>query len=35
MHYRTEVDVAQRRVMHRTTIKGEAPIAPGGNASTA
>jgi len=28
MHYRTEVDVTQRRVMHRTTIKGEAPIAP-------
>jgi taurine dioxygenase len=30
MHYRTEVDVNQRRVMHRTTIKGEAPIAPWG-----
>jgi taurine dioxygenase len=28
MHYRTEVDVTQRRVMHRTTIKGEAPVAP-------
>lgn len=28
MHYRTEVDTTQRRVMHRTTIKGEAPIAP-------
>jgi taurine dioxygenase len=28
MHYRTEIDVAQRRVMHRTTIKGEAPVAP-------
>jgi taurine dioxygenase len=28
MHYRTEVDVTQRRVMHRTTIKGEAPTAP-------
>jgi len=28
MHYRTEVDVNQRRVMHRTTIKGEPPIAP-------
>ena len=28
MHYRTEVDTAQRRVMHRTTIKGETPIAP-------
>ena len=28
MHYRTEVDTKQRRVMHRTTIKGEAPIAP-------
>ena len=27
MHYRTEIDVRQRRVMHRTTIKGEAPIA--------
>jgi taurine dioxygenase len=23
MHYRTEIDVTQRRVMHRTTIKGE------------
>ena len=23
MHYRTEIDVAQRRIMHRTTIKGE------------
>ena len=28
MHYRTEIDVRQRRVMHRTTIKGEPPIAP-------
>jgi alpha-ketoglutarate-dependent taurine dioxygenase len=28
MHYRTEVDTAQRRVMHRTTIKGEPPVAP-------
>jgi len=28
MHYRTEIDVAQRRVLHRTTIKGEAPVAP-------
>jgi alpha-ketoglutarate-dependent taurine dioxygenase len=28
MHYRTEIDVTQRRVMHRTTIKGEPPIAP-------
>jgi taurine dioxygenase len=28
MHYRTEIDTAQRRVMHRTTIKGEIPIAP-------
>jgi taurine dioxygenase len=28
MHYRTEVDVAQRRVMHRTTIKGEPVRAP-------
>ena len=28
MHYRTEVDVTQRRVMHRTTIRGEPPIAP-------
>ena len=35
MHYRTEVDVAQRRLMHRTTIKGEPPIAPWGNAATA
>jgi taurine dioxygenase len=28
MHYRTEIDTAQRRVMHRTTIKGEVPVAP-------
>ena len=28
MHYRTEIDVTQRRIMHRTTIKGEKPIAP-------
>ena len=28
MHYRSEIDVKQRRLMHRTTIKGEAPIAP-------
>ena len=28
MHYRTEIDVTQRRVMRRTTIKGEAPVAP-------
>jgi taurine dioxygenase len=28
MHYRTEVDTNQRRVMHRTTIKGEPLIAP-------
>jgi taurine dioxygenase len=28
MHYRTEVDDKQRRIMHRTTIKGEAPLAP-------
>jgi len=35
MHYRTEVDTAQRRVMHRTTIKGEAPIAPWSEARTA
>jgi taurine dioxygenase len=28
MHYRTEVDSTQPRVMHRTTIKGEPPIAP-------
>jgi taurine dioxygenase len=28
MHYRTEVDTAQRRVMHRTTIKGEPLVAP-------
>ncbi|HYC48550.1 MAG TPA: TauD/TfdA family dioxygenase [Burkholderiales bacterium] len=27
MHYRTEIDVAYRRVMHRTTIKGEPLIA--------
>jgi taurine dioxygenase len=28
MHYRTEIDPGQRRVMHRTTIRGEAIIAP-------
>lgn len=28
MHYRTEVDSSQPRVMHRTTIKGERPVAP-------
>ncbi len=28
MHYRTEIDVKQRRVMHRTTIKGEVVQAP-------
>ena len=28
MHYRTEVDTNQRRVMHRTTIKGEPLVAP-------
>jgi taurine dioxygenase len=28
MHYRSLVDVAQRRVMHRTTIKGETVLAP-------
>ena len=28
MHYRSLVDVAQRRVMHRTTIKGEMVQAP-------
>jgi taurine dioxygenase len=27
MHYRTEIDVAYRRVMHRTTIKGEPIVA--------
>ena len=27
MHYRTEIDVAYRRVMHRTTIKGEPLVA--------
>jgi taurine dioxygenase len=32
MHYRTEVDTNQRRVMHRTTIKGEALVAPWSNA---
>ena len=26
MHYRTEIDLAHRRVMHRTTIKGEVII---------
>ena len=28
MHYRTEIDLAYRRVMHRTTIKGEPIAAP-------
>jgi taurine dioxygenase len=28
MHYRTEVDTNQRRVMHRTTIKGDPLVAP-------
>lgn len=28
MHYRTEIDPSQRRVMHRTTIKGEPIAAP-------
>lgn len=28
MHYRTEIDSSQRRVMHRTTIKGEPLVAP-------
>jgi len=28
MHYRTEIDVTQRRVMRRTTIKGELLVAP-------
>jgi len=28
MHYRSEIDVTQRRIMHRTTIKGEALVAP-------
>ena len=28
MHYRSEIDVCQRRVMHRTTIKGDPPLAP-------
>jgi taurine dioxygenase len=28
MHYRTAIDSAQRRVMHRTTIKGEPVAAP-------
>src|SRR5262245_47577987 len=28
MHYRTEVDTSQRRVMHRTTIKGDQLVAP-------
>ena len=27
MHYRTEVSLAHRRVMHRTTIKGEPIVA--------
>ena len=27
MHYRTEIDTAHRRVMHRTTIKGEPLVA--------
>ena len=28
MHYRTEIDAMQRRVMHRTQIKGEPVVAP-------
>ncbi|MBI4193654.1 MAG: TauD/TfdA family dioxygenase [Betaproteobacteria bacterium] len=28
MHYRSEIDSTQPRIMHRTTIKGEAPVAP-------
>jgi taurine dioxygenase len=28
MHYRTEIDHTQRRIMHRTTIKGEPVVAP-------
>jgi taurine dioxygenase len=28
MHYRSEIDATQRRVMHRTTIRGE-PVIPG------
>jgi taurine dioxygenase len=28
MHYRTEIDLAHRRVMHRTTIKGDPIVAP-------
>ena len=28
MHYRTEIDLAHRRIMHRTTIKGEPVRAP-------
>ena len=28
MHYRTEIDLTHRRVMHRTTIKGEPLVAP-------
>jgi taurine dioxygenase len=28
MHYRTEIDANQRRVMHRTTIRGEPVRAP-------
>ena len=27
MHYRSEVDANQPRILHRTTIKGEVPIA--------
>jgi taurine dioxygenase len=35
MHYRTEIDVSQRRVMHRTTIKGDPIVAPWEAASAA
>jgi len=28
MHYRTEIDYTQRRIMHRTAIKGEPVVAP-------
>jgi taurine dioxygenase len=35
MHYRTEIDVKQRRVMHRTVIRGEAVISPWGPCAVA
>ena len=35
MHYRTEIDASQRRVLHRTQIKGEPVIAAGDESAAA